>query len=515
MGCRFEGEIFQTWFRALKFRQVPETAQFPNLTRKGMAAIMKTRMESDSIGSMNVPAGAYYGVQSLRAKSNFHITGRQMNPMFIVSLAQIKKAAAITNRNAGYLEAVTANAIIQACDEIIAGKLHSQFIVDPIQGGAGTSANMNANEVIANRAIEYLGGQKGDYSIVHPNDHVNMSQSTNDVFPTAGKLTVLKFLPGTLHQLERLAEALDDKAAEFDDVLKMGRTQLQDAVPIRLGQEFSAYAGAVRRDIARLSHVQDEMRSINLGGTAIGTSLNASPAYLYNITANLQKVSGIRLRQADDLIDGTQNLDGFAAVSGVLKTCAVNLSKIANDLRLLSSGPRTGIMEIMLPAMQNGSSIMPGKVNPVIPEVVSQAAFHIIGNDQTITIAAEAGQMELNAFEPVLFYNLFESVECLGGAVKTFVDNCVTGIAANREVCRRHLEESVGTVTALCPYIGYGKAAQLAKESLKTGVPVIKLAAQKGILSEEKLTDILNPAAMTGPALTVHMEKYPPEKISV
>ncbi|HEX3018420.1 MAG TPA: aspartate ammonia-lyase [Caproicibacter sp.] len=476
---------------------------------------MKTRMESDSIGSMNVPAGAYYGVQSLRAKNNFHITGRQMNPAFIISLAQIKKAAAITNRNAGYLEASAANAVIKACDEIIAGKLHSQFIVDPIQGGAGTSANMNANEVIANRAIELLGGEKGDYSIVHPNDHVNMSQSTNDVFPTAGKLTVLKMMPGAIHQLERLAEALDDKADEFDDVLKMGRTQLQDAVPIRLGQEFSAYAGAVRRDIGRLNRVQDEMRTINLGGTAVGTSLNASPAYLYNITANLQKVSGIRLRQADDMIDGTQNLDGFVAVSGALKTCAVSLSKIANDLRLLSSGPRTGIMEIALPAMQNGSSIMPGKVNPVIPEVVSQAAFNIIGNDQAITMAAEAGQMELNAFEPVLFYKLFESVECLEGAVSTFVDNCVTGITANREICRRHLEESVGTVTALCPYIGYVKSAQLAKESLKSGVPVMKLAAQKGYLSEEKLKDILNPASMTGPALTVHTENFRSENFNL
>lgn len=438
-----------------------------------------------------------------------------MNPAFIISLAQIKKAAAITNRNAGYLEASAANAVIKACDEIIAGKLHSQFIVDPIQGGAGTSANMNANEVIANRAIELLGGEKGDYSIVHPNDHVNMSQSTNDVFPTAGKLTVLKMMPGTIRQLERLAEALDDKADAFDDVLKMGRTQLQDAVPIRLGQEFAAYAGAVRRDIGRLNRVQDEMRTINLGGTAVGTSLNASPAYLYNITANLQKVSGVRLRQADDMIDGTQNLDGFVAVSGALKTCAVSLSKIANDLRLLSSGPRTGIMEIALPAMQNGSSIMPGKVNPVIPEVVSQAAFNIIGNDQAITMAAEAGQMELNAFEPVLFYKLFESVECLEGAVSTFVDNCVTGITANREICRRHLEESVGTVTALCPYIGYVKSAQLAKESLKSGVPVMKLAAQKGYLSEEKLKDILNPASMTGPALTVHTENFRSENFNL
>lgn len=464
---------------------------------------MKTRVESDSIGSLNVPAGAYYGVQSLRAKNNFRITGRRMSPQFIASLAQIKKAAAVTNRNAGYLQASVANAIIKACDEIIAGKLHAQFITDPVQGGAGTSANMNANEVIANRAIELLGGRKGDYSIVHPNDHVNMSQSTNDVYPTAGKLTVLKMMPGALRQLERLAEALEEKAAEFDDVLKMGRTQLQDAVPIRLGQEFAAYAAAVRRGIGRLAQAQEEMRSVNLGGTAVGTSLNATPAYLYNITANLQKITGIRLRQADDLIDGTQNLDCYVAVSGALKTCAVSLSKIANDLRLLSSGPRTGIEEISLPAKQNGSSIMPGKVNPVIAEVVSQAAFNIIGHDQTITLAAEAGQLELNAFEPVLFYNLFESLRNLEGAAATFVDNCVTGVRANRETCRKHLEESVGIVTALNPYIGYAKAASLAKESLKTGVPVRKLAEEEGLLSPEKLNAVLDPASMTGPAVSV------------
>lgn len=461
---------------------------------------MKMRTETDSIGSLNVPAGAYYGVQALRARNNFHITGRRMDPDFIVSLAQIKKAAAVTNRNAGDLKASVANAIIAACDEIIAGRLHGQFIVDPIQGGAGTSANMNANEVIANRAIELLGGEKGDYSIVHPNDHVNMSQSTNDVFPTAGKLTILKLIPEVLRQLKRLAAALEKKETEFDGILKMGRTQLQDAVPIRLGQEFGAWASAVGRDIVRLQKAQDEMRSINMGGTAIGTSVNAEPAYLYNITANLQKICGLKLVQAEDLIDATQNLDGFVAVSGAMKTCAVNLSKMANDLRLLSSGPKTGLMEINLPARQNGSSIMPGKINPVIPEVVSQVAFLIIGNDSTATLAAEAGQLELNAFEPVLFYNLFESARSLTGAVKTLVDNCVAGITANRDVCCRHLEESVGIITALCPYIGYAKSAELAKESLKTGVPVLKLVESKKVLSGEKLKAILDPAAMTGSA---------------
>lgn len=461
---------------------------------------MKSRIEFDSIGTLQVPESAYYGVQSLRAKNNFQITGRRLNSTFIVCLAQIKKAAAITNRNSGQLSKEIANAIITACDEIIAGHLHSQFIVDPIQGGAGTSANMNANEVIANRAIELLGGTKGDYNIVHPNDHVNMSQSTNDVFPTAGKLTVLETMPGVIHQLERLDSALEAKAEEFSDVVKMGRTQLQDAVPIRLGQEFHAYACAVKRDITRLGKAMNEMRAVNMGGTAIGTAVNACSSYLYNITANLQKVSGVRLAQAEDLIDATQNLDGFVSVSGALKTCAVSLSKMANDLRLLSSGPRTGIMEICLPTMQNGSSIMPGKVNPVIPEVVSQAAFDIIGNDCAITMAAEAGQLELNAFEPVLFYKIFESIDCLEGAVMTFVDNCVSGITANRENCRNHLEESVGTVTALCPYIGYMKAAKIAKESLKTGVPVAKLVLNEKLLSAEMLDSIMDPVAMTGAA---------------
>ncbi len=466
---------------------------------------MEMRMESDSIGGLQVPKNAYYGVQTLRAKQNFNITGRQMNPSFISNLMKIKKAAALTNKSANLLDEKIADAIIKACDEIINGNLQDQFIVDPIQGGAGTSANMNANEVIANRAIELLGGKKGDYTVVHPNDHVNMSQSTNDVYPTAGKMTVLELLSGLLKQLGRLADALEKKANEFDDVIKMGRTQLQDAVPIRLGQEFYAYACAIRRNIERLSKTREEMRSIGMGGTAIGTSVNASPEYQRNITKILQEVSGIELTQAKNLIDSTQNLDGFVAVSGVLKTCAVCISKMANDLRLLSSGPRTGIMEINLPAMQNGSSIMPGKVNPVIPEVVSQVAFNIIGNDCTITLAAEAGQLELNAFEPILFYNIFESIESLEGAVKTFVDNCVAGITANRDICKKHLEESTGMVTALCPYIGYSKSAELAKESLKTGVPVSKLVIKKGILNEKKLQIILDPIAMTQSALAMNV----------
>ncbi len=460
---------------------------------------MKTRLETDSVGSLAVPAQAYYGVQSLRGKMNFPITGRAMHPQLIISLAQVKKAAAIVNRDDGHLEEDLAAAIIAACDEIIGGKLHDQFIVDAIQGGAGTSANMNANEVIANRAIELLGGTKGDYSLVHPNDHVNMSQSTNDVFPTAGRMTALKLLPPLETELERLREAFELKAEEFADVIKMGRTQLQDAVPIRLGQSFRAYAAAVARDLSRLKKSEAVMARINLGGTAIGTAINADSVYLRKIPLVLKEVSGLPVCQAEDLIDATQNLDGFVEVSGAVKACAVNLSKIANDLRLLSSGPKTGFAEINLPARQNGSSIMPGKINPVIPEVVSQAAFNIMGNDMTITLAAEAGQLELNAFEPVLFYNLFESLDTLRGAVATFTDNCVTGITANRGRCRELLEHSIGIVTALTPYIGYKKAAELAKLSLTSGQPIKSLVESQRLMDPGLLETVLDPIKMTYP----------------
>lgn len=458
---------------------------------------MRTRVEIDSIGSMKVPADAYYGIQSLRANYNFRITNKTIHPELIISLAQVKKAASITNRNANTLKTTIANSIINACDEIISGRLHDQFIVDPIQGGAGTSTNMNANEVIANRAIELLGGTKGDYTIVNPNDHVNMAQSTNDVFPTAGKLTILKLLPKAISELQRLYDALELKSLEFKNIIKMGRTQLQDAVPIRLGQSFNAYGSMIKRDIERLKKVRNEMLTLNIGATAIGTSINATPEYLNNIIFNLQKVTGIDVIQAKDLIDSTQNLDGFVSVSGALKTCAVNLSKMANDLRLLSSGPKTGFAEINLPSMQNGSSIMPGKINPVIPEVVSQVAFNIIGNDFTITMAAESGQLELNAFEPVLFYNLFESIETLKNATKTLVDNCILGITANESRCKELLENSIGIVTALCPYIGYKNSADIAKESLNTGIPVREIILNKGLLTGQELEEILNPISMT------------------
>ena len=351
-----------------------------------------TRLESDSIGEMEIPENAYYGVQSLRAKENFPITGTKLHPVFIRNLAQIKRAAAIVNRKAGRLKPEISYAIESAANEVVCGMFDREFIVDGIQGGAGTSANMNMNEVIANRAIEMLCGKKGDYSIVHPNDHVNMAQSTNDVIPTAGKLTVLDLLKPLDKSLLRLSDALYQKSNEFDDVIKIGRTQLEDAVPMRLGQSFHAYATMISRDRDRLMQIRSEMYTVNMGATAIGTAINTSPFYLDNIVPTLARITGHPLTQADDLFDATENLDSFVRVSSCLKACAVNLSKMCNDLRILASGPKAGFGEITLPAMQNGSSIMPGKVNPVIPEVVTQVAFHIIGHDTTITMAAEAGQ---------------------------------------------------------------------------------------------------------------------------
>lgn len=460
---------------------------------------MNMRLESDSVGTLEVPADAYYGVQSLRGSRNFNITNRRMHPELICSLAKVKKAAAITNERAGLLEPEVSAAIQQACDEIIAGQWHEQFILDPIQGGAGTSANMNANEVIANRAGELLGCPLGSYEKVHPNDHVNMAQSTNDVFPSSGKITIHELLHRTILQLNRLEAALMAKAIEFDDIIKVARTQLQDAVPMRLGQSFQAYASAVSRDIRRLKMVMEDMAEVNMGGTAIGTGINASPYYIKHIAANLSAVCGYHIVSAPNLIDATQNLDSFVLVSGIVKTCAVSMSKIANDLRLLSSGPKTGVAEINLPAKQNGSSIMPGKVNPVIPEVVSQVAFNIIGNDTTVTMCAEAGQLELNAFEPVLFYNLFSSIESLGLAAATFTDNCIVGITANREHCRELLEQSLVVVTALCPYLGYKKAAHLANEALRLNRPIRQLIREDGSIDDHMLEKILDPQVLTHP----------------
>ena len=460
------------------------------------------RVEKDSIGVKDIPEEVYYGVQTLRAAENFHITGLNMHPEIINSLAYIKKASAITNCEVGILEKKKAQAIVQACDEIIEGKFHDDFIVDPIQGGAGTSLNMNANEVIANRAIEILGGKKGDYTIVNPNDDVNCGQSTNDVIPTAGKMTSLHLLQNLKKQLLRLYDALNEKAKEFDHVIKMGRTQMQDAVPIRLGQEFKAYSVAIMRDIHRMDKAMDEMRTLNMGGTAIGTGINADENYLRRIVPNLSEISGMEFIQAFNLIDATQNLDSFVAVSGAVKACAVTLSKMSNDLRLMSSGPRAGFGEINLPAKQNGSSIMPGKVNPVIPEVVNQVAFNIIGNDMTITMAAEAGQLELNAFEPIIFYCMFQSIDTLGYAVETLVDNCIVGITANEERCRQLVENSVGIITAICPHVGYEKTADIAKKAINSNESVRSLILKENIMDEEELSRILDPIHMTEPGIS-------------
>ncbi|MBQ5926360.1 MAG: aspartate ammonia-lyase [Clostridia bacterium] len=457
---------------------------------------MQTRKETDSIGELEVEENAYYGVQTLRGYQNFQITGERMNGAFIRNITKIKKAGATINARYGYIKPEIAQAIITACDEILDGKFDDHFITDAVQGGAGTSVNMNVNEVVANRATELLGGRKGEY-LCRPNDHVNRSQSTNDVIPTAGKLTVLELSDGLFTELEKLIVAFENKAKEFDGVIKMGRTQLQDAVPVRLGQEFHAYATGLKRDYKRLKNTLQEMQVVNLGGSAIGTSVNVGAGYLQNIVAELSKECNRELTQADDLIDGTGNLDGFVAVSGSLKALAVNVSKICNDLRLMSSGPKTGFAEIILPAKQNGSSIMPGKINPVIPEVVSQVAFMVVGNDMTVTVAAEAGQLELNAFEPVIFYRLFESITCLTNAMRTLTLNCIEGITANKERCEELVYSSVGVVTALCPYLGYKKSAELAKEALKRKRSIKDLVLEYGLMEEKELDVILDPYAMT------------------
>jgi aspartate ammonia-lyase len=456
------------------------------------------RIEHDSIGEKKIPAEAYYGIQSMRAAENFRITGLDTHPEMLCSIAYIKKAAALTNCSTGALDRDKADAIAQACDEILDGGFRSDFIVDPMQGGAGTSLNMNANEVIANRAIEILGGTKGDYSLIHPNDHVNLGQSTNDVIPTAGKMAAIRMLTRLRMQLQVLHLALSKKSEEFDHVIKMGRTQMQDAVPVRLGQEFRAYADTVERSIFRIEKAADELRAVNLGGTAIGTGVNADKEYMRKVVPVLCDVSGIDLVQADDLIDATQNLDPFVSVSGVVKTCAVSLSKISNDLRLMSSGPKAGFAEITLPARQSGSSIMPGKINPVIPEIVNQVAFNVIGNDTTIALAAEAGQLELNAFLPIIFYNLFQSIDTLGFAVETFADNCVSGITANEKRCRELVESSVGIVTTLAAVIGYDRATDIAKKALIQDRPVREIILGEGLLDEDEVTRLLDPARMTG-----------------
>ncbi len=455
------------------------------------------RTERDTLGFKDLPADAYYGIQTFRAAENFDISGLQTHPEHIRSLVQIKQAAAMVHAQTGRLNQPLAAAIISACDEILSGKWHEQFIVDPIQGGAGTSLNMNANEVIANRANELLGGSLGDYTPVSPNDHVNCGQSTNDVFPSSGRMAALRLLKAATRELVRLRQALAGQAKAFDAVVKLGRTQLQDAVPIRLGQVFQAYASAIQRDLERFERAKHEMRTLNLGGTVIGTGLNADTVYQQTVVQTLSRISGLELVQAGDLIDATQNADAYSVVSGCLKSCAVNLSKLSNDLRLMASGPRAGLGEINLPTKQNGSSIIPGKVNPVIPELVNQVAFDVIGKDLTITLAAQAGQLELNAFEPILFVTLFESIDRLTRAVRALVDHCIPGITANAAHCRQQVENSLGLVTAISPSIGYDKAADLAEKALRSGLSLRSLLVREQVLSQAALDQLLDVHAMT------------------
>lgn len=462
----------------------------------GGKVVEKFRIESDSIGQREVPIDAYYGVQSLRAHENFRISGTKTHLEFIKAIIEIKKAAAITNGQAKVIDKKIVDAMVQACDEILAGKFIDNFIVDAVQGGAGTSFNMNANEVVSNRAIEILGGKKGDYSIVHPNDHANCGQSTNDVFPSAGKIATIRLLKKAIEALKVFNSALELKAKQFANIIKMGRTEMQDAVPISFGQSFTAYSQAVKRDIFRFENAVKELSTLNMGGTAIGTGITADSEYIKNIVPNLSKVTNLELNQAEDLVDATQNLDCFVYVSGIVKACAATLSKMSNDLRLMSSGPRTGFAEINLPAKQNGSSIMPGKINPVIPEVINQIAFNIIGNDTTITMAVEAGQLELNAFEPIIFYCLFESLETLTNGIKVFTTDCIEGLTVNEDICEDEVERSIGIVTALCPFIGYTKAASLAKKALKEKKTVRTVLVEENIISQSELDKILDPQKM-------------------
>jgi aspartate ammonia-lyase len=461
----------------------------------------KTRLEHDLLGEREIPAERYYGIQTLRAVENFEMTGIPIShyPGLIRSLAYIKKAAAWTNQELGLLDARLSQAIARACDELLEGKFLSEFVVDVIQGGAGTSTNMNANEVIANRALELLDHDKGEYEFLHPLNHVNMSQSTNDVYPTALRLTLSRKLDGLMVEMADLRDAFSLKAGEFADVIKMGRTQLQDAVPMTLGQEFEAWSIMVEEDIQRIQEAQSLIREINLGATAIGTGLNSHPDYAALVTAKLRELTGIPVVGARNLVEATQDTGAYVQLSGVLKRVATKLSKICNDLRLLASGPRAGLGEINLPPRAPGSTIMPGKVNPIIPEVVNQVAFEVIGNDVTITLAAEAGQLELNVMEPVIAYNLFSSLDLLGRACRTLADLCVKGITANREVCRRMVENSIGLVTALNPYIGYEKSTLVADEAIRTGRAVYDIVLEKGYLNKAELDDILSPEKMTQP----------------
>lgn len=459
------------------------------------------RKERDFLGEMEVPDDVYYGVQTLRAKENFHITGQTIDSDFVQSFAKVKKAAAMANMSTGRLDKKVGNALVQAADEIIAGKLLDQFPVDPIQGGAGTSVNMNTNEVLVNRALEIIGEKRGSYNIISPNNDSNMAQSTNDSFPTSIKVCLSYKSKKLIKALTYLSTELDKKAEEYKDILKMGRTHIQDAVPITLGQEMASYASAVRRGIKRIEAAIDSIHVINMGATAVGTGLNAEPAYIKAVAKTLSEVTGETYKTADNLIDATNNTDGFADVSASLKVTALVLIKMANDFRLMASGPRCGLNELKLPARQPGSSIMPGKVNPVIAEVLDQTCYQVIGNDLTVSLAVENGQFELNVMEPVISFNLFNSMNYLTNAVNTFVDKLLIDLQPNRKQCQAWLDNSVGVVTALLPHIGYENSAMLAKEAYTTGKPIREIVIKKGLLPKEKLEHILSPEQMTHPGI--------------
>lgn len=462
---------------------------------------MAVRIEHDLLGEREVPAQAYWGIHTLRARENFPISGLTIGnyPALIKALAQVKQAAARANTDLGQLEANKSKVILQACDELIAGKLLDQFVVDVVQGGAGTSTNMNANEVIANRAIELLGGTKGHYQVVHPIEDVNASQSTNDVYPTALRVASSYAIQDLLKAMAHLRSAFEAKSFEFRDVLKLGRTQLQDAVPMTLGQEFRTYAVMLGEDEARLSEAMALIQEVNLGATAIGTGINTDPEYAASACRYLAQITGLPVKPAADMVEATQDTGAFVQLSGVLKRIACKLSKTCNDLRLLSSGPQAGLGEINLPARAAGSSIMPGKVNPIIPEVVNQIAFEVIGNDVTVTMASEAGQLQLNAFEPIIAWSLFKSIQHLAAGCRTLADHCVVGITANRELLERRVRSSAGLATALNPYIGYENATRIAREAIATGRGVAELVLEQGLLDEAKLTEVLQVEVLTRP----------------
>ena len=450
-----------------------------------------TRIETDSLGKIELPSSVYYGVHTARAASNFPITGMLLQdyPELIQSLGMVKKASALTNIELGELDQRVGQAILRACDRVIAGEADDQFIVDMLQGGAGTSTNMNANEVIANIALRELQKPAGQYDVVNPNDHVNLSQSTNDVYPTAARLTMVRACPALIAELLALKAAFLQKGVEFHDVIKVGRTQLMDAVPMRLGHEFRAFGVTIGEDAERLFEVANLLREVNLGGTAIGTGLNTPDGYAKTVIAHLSSLSGEKMIGAGDLIEATSDMGAFVTFSGVLKRVAVKLSKICNDLRLLNSGPRAGFGEIRLPSVQAGSSIMPGKVNPVMPEVINQIAYQVIGNDLTVTMAAEAGQLQLNAMEPVIVLNILQSMRMLTRGMKVLREKCIVGIEADAERCKSLLEHSLVAVTAINPFVGYSTASEVAKEALKTGKSLRAVVLERGLMSEAQLNE--------------------------